>query len=115
MFGRTWEPVNLPHGRFRVLGFRIGNFAYCTDCNDIPPAGREQLRGLDVLIIDALRARPHPTHLTFEQALAVAEDLKPKRAFFTHVAHDVKHVDIEAALPPWVRVGFDGMVLEVAD
>ena len=113
LFGQTWEPIDLPHGRFRVMGFRVGNFAYCTDCHDIPPAGREKLRGLDVLILDALRVRPHPTHLSFEQAVAMVEDLKPRRAFFTHVAHDMRHADIEAALPAHVRVGFDGMKLEV--
>jgi phosphoribosyl 1,2-cyclic phosphate phosphodiesterase len=115
LFGRTWQPIDLPHGRFRVLGFRIGNFAYCTDCNDIPPESQEKLQGLDVLIIDALRARPHPTHLTFEQAAAMARTLGAKQTYFTHVAHDVKHADIEAALPPEVRVGFDGMKVVVND
>jgi len=114
LFGRTWTPINLPHGRFRVLGFRIGNFAYCTDCHDIPVEEREKLRGLDTLIIDALRARPHPTHLTFEQAMAIAEDVKPRRVFFTHIAHEVKHADIDAAMPPHIRAGFDGMRIEVS-
>jgi phosphoribosyl 1,2-cyclic phosphate phosphodiesterase len=114
LFGRTWEPFELPHGRFTVLGFRIGNFAYCTDCSDIPPEGRQRLRGLDALIIDGLRPRPHPTHLTFEQALAVIADLQPRRAFFTHLSHDMKHADIEAMLPAHVRVGYDGLKFEVA-
>ena len=83
------------------------------DCHDIPPASREKLRGLDVLIIDALRARPHPTHLTFEQAVDVINDLQPRRAFFTHIAHDLKHADIEAPLPPHIRCGYDGLRLEV--
>jgi len=113
LFGQTWEPFELPHGRFTVLGFRIGNFAYCTDCNDIPPAERLRLRGLDTLIIDGLRPRPHPTHLSFEQSLAVIADLRPRRAFFTHLAHDMKHADIEATLPPHVRVGYDGLKFEV--
>src|SRR5206468_9973068 len=82
LFGRQWIPIRMVHGRFEVLGFRIGNFAYCTDCNLIPPAGMQKLRNLDVLIIDALRPRPHPTHLSFEQALAVVAQLQPKRAFF---------------------------------
>jgi len=114
LFGRTWEPIELPHGRFSVLGFRIGNFAYCTDCSDIPPAGRQRLRGLEALIIDGLRPRPHPTHMTFEQALAVIADLQPRRAFFTHLSHDMKHADIEATLPAHVRVGYDGLKFEVA-
>ncbi len=111
--GMTWQPIALPHGRSTVLGFRIGNFAYCTDCHDIPAAGREQLRGLDALIIDGLRPRPHPTHLSFEQALAVIADLQPRRAFFTHLSHDIKHADLEATLPAQVRVGYDGLKFTV--
>jgi phosphoribosyl 1,2-cyclic phosphate phosphodiesterase len=111
--GREWQPFELPHGRFTVLGFRIGNFAYCTDCSDIPPAAREGLRGLDTLLIDGLRARFHPTHLSFEQGLAIIDDLKPRRAFFTHIAHDMKHADIDAAMPPHVRAGYDGLKIEV--
>ncbi|MGN6367165.1 MAG: MBL fold metallo-hydrolase [Phycisphaerae bacterium] len=113
VFGKTWTPVPLVHGRFRVLGFRIDDFAYCTDCNEIEPASREKLRGLDALIIDGLRPTPHPTHLSFEQALAVIEDLKPRRAFFTHLSHDVKHEALEKTLPPEVRVCYDGMRIEL--
>lgn len=109
LHGKTWTPVELVHGRFIVQGFRIGDFAYCTDCNQIPDASKALLQGLDALIIDALRPRPHPTHLSFEQALAIVDELKPKRAFFTHLSHDMKHADIEAALPSHVRVGFDGL------
>jgi phosphoribosyl 1,2-cyclic phosphate phosphodiesterase len=114
LFGRTWEPLELPHGRGHVLGFRVGNFAYCTDCHDIPPAARPRLTGLDTLIIDGLRPRPHPTHLSFEQALAVISDVRPRRAFFTHLSHDMKHADIEATLPEHVRVAYDGMKLQIA-
>jgi len=113
LFGKTWTPVEMLHGKFKVLGFRIGDFAYCTDCNEIPPASMELLRGLDVLILDALRPRPHPTHLSFEQALAVIAELKPRRAFFTHLSHDMKHADIEATLPGHVRVSYDGLKLEL--
>jgi len=113
LFGRTWTPVDMIHGRFHVLGFRIGNFAYCTDCNEIPPASRALLKDLDVLIIDALRPRPHPTHLSYEQAVQMIEDLQPRRAYFTHLSHDMKHTDIEATLPPHVRVSYDGMKIEL--
>lgn len=113
LFGMRWEPLELPHGRSPVLGFRIGNFAYCTDCSGIPEAARVKLQGLDTLIIDGLRPRPHPTHLSFEQALAEIAALQPRRAFFTHVSHDMKHADIEATLPPHVRVGYDGLKFEV--
>jgi phosphoribosyl 1,2-cyclic phosphate phosphodiesterase len=113
LFGRTWTPIELVHGRFRVLGFRVGNFAYCTDCNEIPMASRELLKDLDVLILDALRPRPHPTHLSFEQALEVVAELKPKRTYFTHLSHDMKHADIDAWLPPHVRVGYDGLKIDL--
>jgi phosphoribosyl 1,2-cyclic phosphate phosphodiesterase len=113
IFGVRWQPIVLPHGRASVLGFRIGNFAYCTDCADIPAAERANLRNLDTLIIDALRPRPHPTHLSFSQALAIIDDLKPRRAYFTHLSHDVSHQDIERDLPDNVRVAYDNMVLEI--
>ena len=113
LFGRTWTPIELPHGRVTVLGFRIGNFAYCTDCHAIPPAGMDQLRDLDVLILDALRPRKHPAHFSFEEALEVIAELKPRTAYFTHLSHDVKHADIEASLPEGVRVSFDGLQFEV--
>ncbi|HVS73719.1 MAG TPA: MBL fold metallo-hydrolase [Phycisphaerae bacterium] len=113
LFGKTWTPAPLVHGRFRVLGFRIGDFAYCTDCNEIPPETRSLLQNLDVLIIDGLRPRPHPTHLSFEQALDIIADLKPQRAFFTHLSHDIKHADLEAVLPSHVRVCYDGLRIGV--
>jgi phosphoribosyl 1,2-cyclic phosphate phosphodiesterase len=109
LFGMQWIPIPMIHGRVKVLGFRIGNFAYCTDCSAIPESSQQLLQGLDVLIIDALRPRPHPTHLSFEQALAMIDRLGPKRAFFTHVAHDVTHQQVESGLPPHVRVLYDGL------
>jgi phosphoribosyl 1,2-cyclic phosphate phosphodiesterase len=109
LFGRIWTPIYLPHGNVQVLGFRVGDFAYCTDCSDIPPQERKKLLNLDVLIIDALRPTFHPTHLSFEQALAVIDDLKPRRAYFTHLTHDVPHAEIEQQLPSHVRVLYDGL------
>jgi phosphoribosyl 1,2-cyclic phosphate phosphodiesterase len=114
LFGQRWEPLELPHGRGTVLGYRVGGFAYCTDCHDVPAGARERLKGLDTLIIDGLRPRPHPTHLSHEQALGIIADLKPRRAFLTHLSHDMKHADIEATLPAQVRVAYDGMKIEVA-
>jgi phosphoribosyl 1,2-cyclic phosphate phosphodiesterase len=113
LFGQIWTPIPMVHGRAHVLGFRIGNFAYCTDCNEIPEASQQLLEGLDLLIIDALRPRPHPTHLSFEQALAMIDRLRPHRAFFTHLAHDVSHVEIESTLPAHVRVLYDGLRIHV--
>ena len=111
LLGTLWRPLELPHGRGAVLGFRIGAFAYCTDCSDVPETVLCQLQGLDVLILDALRPKPHPTHLCFSQALAIIERLKPRRAFFTHLSHDVFQAEAEAQLPPHVRLCYDGLTL----
>ncbi|HEY4329509.1 MAG TPA: MBL fold metallo-hydrolase [Phycisphaerae bacterium] len=113
LFGKTWEPLELPHGRFKVLGFRVGGFAYCTDCNDVPADVRARLTGLDTLIIDGLRPRPHPTHLSFDQALEVIADLKPRQAFFTHLSHDMKQADIDAMMPAGVSAGYDGLKIDM--
>jgi phosphoribosyl 1,2-cyclic phosphate phosphodiesterase len=108
-----WTPIPLMHGRLPILGFRVQNIAYCTDCSTIPPQSYELLNGLDILVIDALRYRHHPTHMNIEQALAVIEELQPRRAVLTHLAHEVKHADLEKELPDGVQVGYDGMVLEM--
>ena len=113
--GRTWQPLRLMHGRIPILGFRVGNFAYCTDCSEIPPETMERLTGLDVLVIDALRHRPHPTHLTVEQSLEIVDQLKPRRAYFTHIAHDIIHAELEPKLPDHVHLAYDGLVIEVTE
>ena len=113
LFGRVWTPIYLPHGNVQVLGFRVGDFAYCTDCSGIPPEERKKLASLDVLIIDGLRPTPHPTHLSFNQALEIIAELRPRRAYFTHLTHDLPHAEIEAQLPPHVRVLYDGMKFQV--
>lgn len=111
--GRPWLPVRLMHGRVPIVGYRVGDFAYCTDCSEIPPESMGLLAGLDVLALDALRPRPHPTHLTIDQALAVVEKLKPRRTYFTHIAHDVLHAELEAQLPKHVYLAYDGLTIDV--
>ena len=102
-------PLRLNHGpRFEVLGFRIGNIAYCTDTNGIPPESMAQLEGLDVLILDALRMRPHVTHFSLDEAIEVAKRLQPKRAIFTHISHDLGHAQTNARLPAGIELGYDG-------
>lgn len=113
MGGREVEPVPVMHGTTRVSGLRIGRFAYLTDCNAIPEPSMTRLAGLDVLVIDALRHKPHPTHFTVEQSLAVVAALAPARAFFTHMAHDLPHAATCAALPPGVTLAYDGLVLDL--
>ncbi len=109
---QTILPIRLEHGRFSVLGFRIGNLAYCTDVSRIPEESWPMLEGLDVLILDALRHEPHPTHFSLAEALAVVERLKPKRALFTHLSHGFEHRAMEAALPAHVGLAYDGLALE---
>lgn len=111
--GLDFAPIRLAHGRGTVHGFRFGSAAYLTDHSDIPPESMEKLRDLDVLFLDALRHRPHPTHSTVEHSLRTVEELKPRRAFFTHICHDLGHQATEAALPPHVRLAWDGLVINV--
>jgi phosphoribosyl 1,2-cyclic phosphate phosphodiesterase len=115
MFGVTFIPVRLCHGNGTVFGFRFGDAAYLTDHSEIPPESMERLRGLDVLFLDALRHRPHPTHSTVEQCLKWVEELQPRRVFFTHMCHDLGHAQTEAQLPSHVRLSYDGLELFVPE
>ena len=97
--GETFTPVPVWHGRRGILGFRVRDFAYLTDCSGIPDASWPLLEGIDTLAIDALRHRPHPTHFTVEQALAVSARLGPRRTWLTHICHDLPHAATNASLP----------------
>jgi phosphoribosyl 1,2-cyclic phosphate phosphodiesterase len=112
LFGARFEPLTVIHGETPIVGFRFGSAAYLTDHSDVPAATLEQLRGLDILFLDALRYKPHPTHSTVEQSLKIVEEVKPKRTFFTHICHDLPHEATNAELPAGVRLAFDGMKLE---
>jgi phosphoribosyl 1,2-cyclic phosphate phosphodiesterase len=110
LLGAQIIPVRLRHGqRFDVLGFRIGNVAYCTDTNAIPPEGMEQLRDLDVLVLDALRPRGHATHFSLEQAIGVARALGAKQTYFVHMSHELEHEATNAALPAGMALAHDGL------
>jgi len=109
VLGQQFTPIRLQHGpRFDVLGFRFGNIAYCTDTNHIPPESLPLLEGLDVLILDALRARPHATHFSLDQAVEVAHQLKPRRTLFTHTSHELDYARTNASLPPGMELAYDG-------
>lgn len=109
ILGGWVTPIRLLHGpRFEVLGFRIGNVAYCTDVKRIPMESMSRLRSLDVLVLDALRIRPHVTHLCLEEAIEIVQELKPKRAIFTHISHDLSHAKTNALLPAGMELGYDG-------
>jgi phosphoribosyl 1,2-cyclic phosphate phosphodiesterase len=105
-------PVPVQHGPWRVLGFRLGAFAYLTDCNGIPPTSLALLGGLDTLVLDALRRRPHPTHFTIEEAVAVARQIGARQTYFTHIAHELGHAEVSAELPEGMALAYDGLTLE---
>jgi len=110
--GVGWLPIRLMHGRLPIVGFRVGSMAYCTDVSTIPPESQHALDDLDVLVIDGLRYRRHPTHMTVDQALGVVEQFRPRRAYLTHIAHDIKHSELEPKLPDHVALAYDGLVVE---
>ncbi len=111
--GRDLEitPLEVIHGRLPVAAYRFNDFAYATDLSEIPPATMEALSGLDVLVLDCLRIRPHPTHLWLERALEYVAKLKPRRAYFTHITHDVKHARDSKLLPDGVSWAYDGLIV----
>jgi len=116
MGGVEIVPVPLWHGQLSVLGYRIGPFAYLTDCNRVPDESWPLLTadgGIRVLIIDALRERRHPTHFAVDEALAVVERLRPERAYFTHICHDLPHEATCARLPAGVELAYDGLVFDL--
>lgn len=119
LFGARWTPLRLMHGRLPVLGFRVDlegrSLAYLTDLSAVPPETWPLLEGLDVLVIDALRYRHHPLHLSVEQALEVISQVRPRRSYFTHIAHDVLHADLQARLPENVYLGYDGLTVRCGE
>lgn len=106
-------PVPVMHGQRPILGYRIGAFAYLTDCNAIPDTSWPLLEGVQVLVLDALREKLHPTHFNVAQAIEAAQRIDARRTYFTHVCHDLGYVDTCARLPLGIELAYDGQVLEV--
>ncbi len=113
VLGLEFQPIRVLHGKLAIYGYRFGNAAYLTDHSTIPEESMEQLRGLDVLFLDALRHKPHPTHSTVEASLETVKLLGPRRTYLTHLSHDLPHQETEAMLPPGVFLAYDGLVLDV--
>jgi phosphoribosyl 1,2-cyclic phosphate phosphodiesterase len=107
--GACFQRIPLMHGRLPVAGFRFGSAAYLTDMSTIPESSLPLLAGLDVLILDALRPQPHPSHANIDEALGWVDRISPRRAFFTHMSHEVDHAATEATFPAHVRLGYDGL------
>jgi phosphoribosyl 1,2-cyclic phosphate phosphodiesterase len=113
LFGLAFHPLRLSHGKGLSYGFRFGRAAYLTDHSEIPAESLSHLNDLDVLFLDALRHNPHPTHSTVNQSLKTVEQLRPQRAFFTHISHDLGHERTEQQLPENVRLAYDTMRVTV--
>ncbi len=114
VLGATVLPIPLRHGpKTKVLGFRIGDVAYCTDTNEIPEASYSLLTGLDTLLIGALRYTPHPTHFCVDEVLEVVAKLRPRRTFLTHMAHEIEYQTALAELPAGVAPAFDGLQIKL--
>jgi phosphoribosyl 1,2-cyclic phosphate phosphodiesterase len=114
LFGMTVQPIPLCHGREPSLGYRVGPFAYLTDCNEIPDSSVTLLQDLQVLVIDALRLTPHDTHFNVSQALEQVERLRPRRTLLTHLSHEIDHGRHSQLLPAGVEFAYDGQRLSLA-
>ena len=110
--GFNITPLEVIHGRLPVMAYRFNDFAYATDLSEIPPQTIDALRDLDVLVLDCLRFKQHPTHLWVDRALEYIEEIKPRRTFLTHIAHDIKHERDSKKLPPGVEWAYDGLTVE---
>jgi phosphoribosyl 1,2-cyclic phosphate phosphodiesterase len=112
LLGRAIVPVPVWHGSMEVFGYRCGEFAYVTDCNIIPEASFRLLAGVEILILDALRYRPHSTHFSVEEAVEAAERIGARRTILTHFSHDVDHDAPAVPLPAGVELGYDGLAFD---
>lgn len=108
----TIQPIEVMHGTLPILGYRIGDLCYLTDVKTIPAAEMEKLTGVRYLIVNALHHHPHPTHMNLKEALALLEQVKPEKAWLTHVSHSMgKSADVDSQLPEGVALGFDGLTV----
>lgn len=108
-------PVEVPHGHTRVFGYRVGPLAYVTDAKALPGAALARLRGAEVLVLNALFRRSHPTHLSVSEAVETARLVGARRTFLTHLTHESAHAELEAELPPDIRPAYDGLTVEIPE
>lgn len=107
------EPIAVPHGPVTVFGYRVGKVAYITDAKSVPPHTVQRLRGVDVLVVNALFRKQHPTHLSLSEAIGVARDVGAPRTYLTHLTHENAHAALQAELPPDIAPAYDGLVVHV--
>lgn len=110
-YDREIVPIPVLHGKLPILGYRIGTIAYVTDAKIIPEDSLSLLHDLDVLVLNGLRDRPHPTHLSIQEAVALIERLQPRRAFLTHLSHEIDHTAASQLVPPSVEIAYDGLTV----
>jgi phosphoribosyl 1,2-cyclic phosphate phosphodiesterase len=108
-------PLDVIHGPHTITGYRFGPIGYITDASALPRHTIEQLHGVELLVLNALRWKPHPLHLTVDEALAIVEQVRPRKALFVHITHDLDHAEVNAQLPPYAQLAYDGQVVEVND
>ena len=109
-------PLRVMHGRLPILGFRIGSLAYITDMKTIPDTELPLLAGVKVLLVNALRHEPHPSHQTVEDAIAFSRNIGAEKTFFIHMSHNVGlHAEEDRLLPEGFRFAYDGMVIECSE
>lgn len=108
-------PIQVYHGEMEILGFRFNNFGYVTDCSRLPDESKARLRGVRVLVLNALRRKPHPTHLSLDEAVALAGELDAGRTYFVHMTHDLEHEETNKSLPERFELAYDGLQIEIED
>ena len=113
-FGREIVPIPVLHGRLPITGYRFGDLAYITDAKEIPDSSLDLLHELDLLVLNALRTRSHPTHLSFSEAVDVIQAVRPRRAFLVHLSHETSHADADRVLPEGITVAWDGLAVKTA-
>ena len=111
VLGQTIVPIPVLHGRLPITGFRFADLAYVTDAKEIPDSSLDLLRGLDVLVLNALRERSHPTHLSISEAVEVIEIVRPRRAYLVHLSHETSHAEAQRLLPAGIEVAWDGLTV----
>lgn len=111
--GIKFESLLVMHGKLKILGYRFGNTAYITDAKTLPEETINALQGIDNLVLNSLRYREHPTHLSIKDALDIIEKIAPRKAFLVHLTHDVDAGDLQVDLPEFVQLGFDGQSIDV--
>ena len=105
-------PITVMHGKLPIYAYRIGDFIYATDCSNIPEASWDYFKNAEVLVLDCLRYRPHPTHFNVDQAVEAAKKIGAKQTFFTHISHELDHDAVNATLPENITLAYDGLIIE---